>query len=201
MSESEGSGSHSVQTGEEEEKEEADLEKNTVLGLSEMILNEHNKCRLAKLEKSSMFKPAAQFLYQQIGEELNQHLKASTADNVEAYTEDDFKRAVQKVPGVLQYSQNNQLFVYLEEPSVLNRLSKIVKLMEIGEKSSIAGYQLRLTGDKKGSNGGEFSTFGNTVVYNQKSGYREKIKENIKNINKQPVYFENALSSEDQRTF
>jgi len=163
-----------------------------VCGLGEMIVDAHNTDLLDKLQKSPKFEAAAQLVYQDIAEELNQSL------NAEPFTSE---KIFQEFPGLFQDPENNQVAVYVAEPSVLNKLSKYVTLLEISDKISdkisVAGYPVNFTGDKKDSAASEFSTFGDTVVYNQKTGFREKIKENVKALSTQPIKFSNALSLED----
>ena len=159
-----------------------------------MLVNAHNTSLLEKLKKSPQFEAAAKLVHQEIGEELNQRLNAAP------FTPENAERVFQEFPGLFHDPENNQVAVYVEEPSILDKLSKYVILLEIGDKISVPGYPVNFTGEKKDSTAAEFSTFGDTVVYNQKSGFREKIKENVKALSTQPITFSNALSLEDVLT-
>jgi len=194
---SEGSLVDVVQTGSEielEPQEEAALEKKIVCGLGDMIVNAHNTSLLQQIQKSPKFETAAKLVHQDIGEELNQRLNAAP------FTPENAERVFKKFPGLFQDPENNQVSVYLEEPSVLTKLSRYVTLLEIGDKISVPEYPVNFTGDKKDSNAAEFSTFGSTVVYNQKSGFREEIKKNVKKLSNQTVSFSNAIALEDLLT-
>ena len=159
-----------------------------------MLVNAHNTSLLEKLKKSPQFEAAAKLVHQEIGEELNQRLNAAP------FTPENAERVFQEFPGLFHDPENNQVAVYVEEPSILDKLSKYVILLEIGDKISVPGYPVNFTGDEKDSNAAHFSTFGDMVVYNQKSGFREKVKENVKAISNQSVSFANALSLEDVLT-
>ena len=196
---SEGSRFNVVQTGDTgeiqlEPQEVAALEKKIVLGLADMIVDAHNTSLLEKLQKSPKFEAAAKLVHQEVGEEINRRLNAGP------FTSDNIERVFQEFPGLFRDSENNQISVYVEEPSILNKLSKYVRLLEIRDEISVPGYPVNFTGDEKDSNAAHFSTFGDMVVYNQKSGFREKVKENVKAISNQSVSFANALSLEDVLT-
>ena len=172
-------------------QEAAVLEKKIVLGLADMIVDTHNISLLDKLQKSPKFETAANLVHLEVGEEINRRLNAGP------FTSENIEKVLQEFPGLFRDPENNQVSVYVEEPSILNKLSKYVKLLEIRDEVSVPGYPVNFTEDYKDSNAIHFSTFGNVVVYNQKSGFREKVKQNIKAISNQPVSFANAVSSED----
>lgn len=89
------------------------------------------------------------------------------------------------------------MVVYAQEPRILNKLSKNVKTLEVGDKISESGYKVSFTGEKKEK---DFSTFGETLIYNRQHAkpFRvTKLKKNLDNLNATPVSFTKPFSLED----
>lgn len=107
-----------------------------------MIANAYNTSILEELQQSPYFDKAAQLLHEDLAYDLSKYgsAKSSGQTNVQN-TFVDF-------PGVFHDTQNQQLAVYVEEPSILNRLSKYIKILEVTENISLPGYE----GKKKISN-------------------------------------------------
>lgn len=91
------------------------------------------------------------------------------------------------------------MVVYAQEPRILNKLSKNVKTLEVGDKISESGYKVSFTVEKKEKEK-DFSTFGETLIYNRQHAkpFRvTKLKKNLDNLNATPVSFTKAFSLED----
>ena len=175
-----------VQTGDESSSgielkadELADLDKTTettVYGLGEMVANAYNTSLLERLQQSPHFDKAAQLLHVDLAEELSRY--GSTKSSGQTTSQNRFGG----FPGVFYDTQNQQLAVYVEEPTVLNRLSKYVKMLDVAEDLSMPGYKVAFIGEKTiiDKNGKEksldhFSTFGQSGVYNKQRANRQKI--------------------------
>lgn len=83
------------------------------------------------------------------------------------------------------------MVVYAQEPRFLNKLSKNVKTLEVDDKISESVYKVSFTGEKKEKN---FSTFGETLIYNRQHASRNKSKKNLDKLNATPVSFTKAFS-------
>ena len=111
-----------------------------MLGLGAMIVNAHNTSLLNLLEKPPKFEIAAKLVHQELTEEINQRLNAGP------FTQYTVERFFQEFPGLFQDPKNNQLSIYVQEPSILTKLSKYVKVLETGDKVSMLGYEVNFTG-------------------------------------------------------
>ena len=153
-----------------------------------MLANAHNRSILNELTQSPHFDGAARLLHDDLALDLNNYGNARNSG------QKNVQNVFSDFPGLFHDTQNQQLTVYLEEPHILNRLSRYVKTLEVAEQISEPGYTVTFTGEK---NQKHFSTFAQPGVYNRKRALRQTIHTNLAGLNANPLSYVEALSVED----
>lgn len=117
----------------EELEDLQETEESVLFGLEKMIGNAHNKYLLNQLTQSPFFDRAARLLHNDFADHLNNHFngRSSGQKNLQKIFED--------FAGLLDNSPHQQLAVYAEEPTILNRLSKYVKILRSDLTNQYAG--------------------------------------------------------------
>ena len=174
-----------------ETSELVDLEETqetTAYGLAEMLANAHNTSIFNQLTQSPYFDRAARLLHEDLALDLTNY------GNTRNSGQESVQNIFDDIPGLFHDTQNQQLAVYVEEPHILNKLSRYVKTLEVAEQISEPGYKVTFTGEK---NQKHFSTFAQAGIYNRQRALRQTINTNLAALNANPLSYTEALSVEN----